>query len=214
MYIELVDQLRCLQPHASSWLVAYAERMSGRDVMDGTLGCPVCAARYEVRDGVAFFGASTAVESRTPSAAPADGEVERAAALLGLAEPGGFVLLEAEWSALAHPLAALTGTHAVALNPTDAVAAGDGVSVIVAPPGALPFATGALRSAALGADAHPELGERVAHALRARGRLVAPASAALPAGTTELARDQRHWVAERGDVASAPVPLALARRSR
>ena len=43
------------------------------------------------------------------------------------------------------------------------------------------------------------------------GRLLAPAEAPVPPDLTELARDPRQWLAERGTVASAPVPLARAR---
>ncbi|MBW7935561.1 MAG: hypothetical protein H3C62_18525, partial [Gemmatimonadaceae bacterium] len=47
--------------------------------------------------------------------------------------------------------------------------------------------------------------------LRPSGRLVAPIDTPLPAGVRELARDDRHWVAEKvGDV----IPLARARRRR
>ena len=45
--------------------------------------------------------------------------------------------------------------------------------------------------------------------LKLGGRLIAPASIAVPAGIRELARDERHWVGEKvGDV----IPLARARR--
>ena len=52
MFVELVDLLRCPRPHEDTWLVAAAEAMSGRHIVRGTLGCPVCEAEYPIRDGV------------------------------------------------------------------------------------------------------------------------------------------------------------------
>jgi hypothetical protein len=37
MFIELVDALRCPVPHEESWLVASADRMEARHIVDGTL---------------------------------------------------------------------------------------------------------------------------------------------------------------------------------
>jgi hypothetical protein len=220
VFIELVDQLRCIQPHADSWLVASAERMSGRDVIEGALGCPVCRARYAVHDGVAYFAdppPARAAPGTAASAGAAGGdEVMRAAALLGLGEPGGFVLLGGAWAALARPLAALAAVQVVVLNPPEPLAAGEGVNVVEAPTGTLPLAASALRGAALGdaEAAAPELVARVVAALRPRARLVAPVWAATPGDVTELARDARHWVGERTGVTSAPVALGVARRTR
>jgi hypothetical protein len=234
VFIELVDQLRCVRPHEDGWLVASAGRMNGRDVMEGELGCPICRARYPVRAGAVYFdgafdaasdAASDGEADAAPDAAanalhrpaePAAEELLRTAALLGLAEPGGFVLLGGEWGDYGGPLAAAAGVQMVLLNPAAAVRAGGGVSVVHAPWGTFPLAAQSLRAAALGGDEAraPELAARVVNALQARGRLVAPATARLPADVVELARDGRHWVAERSGVTSAPVPLGLARRGR
>jgi hypothetical protein len=217
VFIELVDHLRCLRPHAESWLVASADRMQDRAIVEGVLGCPVCRAEYPVRGGVAWFtegagpaGTTAAEADPSSNGAPTPDEVLRAAALLGLTEPGGFVLLTGEWAAFARPLRALVDVHVVLLNPPGprAPVGEAGVSVIEAPPDALPLAGGVLRAAALGAAAaHAPLAPSVVLALRARGRLLAPAAVPRPGDVAELARDHRHWVAERAEVASAPVPL-------
>ncbi|MDE3054540.1 MAG: hypothetical protein KGJ70_11690, partial [Gemmatimonadota bacterium] len=58
-------------------------------------------------------------------------------------------------------------------------------------------------------------GERLGRAvetLRPGGRLVAPARLPVPAGVTELARDEAVWVAERDAGAGGLVPLARGRR--
>ena len=55
MFIELIDALRCVQPHEPTWLVASIERAEGRYIERGVLGCPICRAEYPVIDGVADF---------------------------------------------------------------------------------------------------------------------------------------------------------------
>lgn len=55
MHLELVDLLRCPKPHATSVLVAAANQVEQRFVIDGTLGCPECLAEYPIQQGVAMF---------------------------------------------------------------------------------------------------------------------------------------------------------------
>jgi hypothetical protein len=70
------------------------------------------------------------------------------------------------------------------------------------------MASGSVRGVAL--DIHhaesPWLADAV-RVLRAGGRLVAPASAPLPAGTRELARDDREWVAVAEGTPATIIPL-------
>src|SRR2546423_14793627 len=91
MFIELVDVLRCLNAHEETWLVLAAERMKGRDVIDGVLGCPICRAEYPISAGVAHFGRSAPAE--THSAPPDEDETLRLAALLHLTDTRGYALL-------------------------------------------------------------------------------------------------------------------------
>ena len=48
MFIELLDLLRCTNAHEDTWLVASFKTVSNRFVMDGTLGCPTCSAKYSI----------------------------------------------------------------------------------------------------------------------------------------------------------------------
>ena len=216
MWIELVDQLRCVNAHDDSWLVASFDRMDGRIVLAGTLGCPVCGAEYPIVDGVAWFGrppgaiAGSAPAATNRGASPDVGEeTMRLAALLGLVGAGGTVLLAGTWAELAAPLVQLVQVQALLLDPVTDVPAGEGMG-IVRTDGRIPVAAGALRGAALD-ERSAGLAPRAVEALRARGRLVAPAPAALPEGVVELARDGRHWVAERSAAPSSLVPLRLAK---
>src|SRR5687768_8190638 len=119
MFIELLDTLRCVRAHEDSWLVGSFDELVDRHVIRGTLGCPVCGAEYPVRGGVADFRAGDAGGERRAAAQGGDGSepsspdtpgsagppdeagAMRLAALLGLAEPGGVVILMGQWAAFA-----------------------------------------------------------------------------------------------------------------
>src|SRR5512134_1504766 len=101
MFIELVDSLRCLEPHDETWLVAAVTRMDGRHIAEGVLGCPICRREYPIRDGIGWFTARRdAVPARLTSvAASTDPDrTMRAGALLGLTEAGGIVCVDSEWA--------------------------------------------------------------------------------------------------------------------
>ena len=210
MFVELIDALRCPRPHADTWLVAAAAETRDRCVVRGALGCPTCRAEYPITGGVAAFdqagGAAPAA-----AGAPADpGEAVRLAALLGLTSAGGIVALAGSWDAAADALVAMADVRAVLVEPAHAYRPRPPVGAVT---GAwLPVAAASLRGVALdAATAVPERLAAAVRALRPGGRLVAPADAALPDGARELARDARHWVAERDAPAGAVVPLRRAR---
>ena len=48
MFIELTDHLRCPADHDESFLVLLPLDLAGRDVVQGTLGCPVCQREYAI----------------------------------------------------------------------------------------------------------------------------------------------------------------------
>jgi hypothetical protein len=129
-----------------------------------------------------------------------DEETLRLAALLDLTSGGGVVVLSGSWSENAAKLAAITeDIHVLLHDPETVPGAGDtgSISAIVSP-GRLPLAAGAVRGVALGLSGPgEELGGDAVRSLRAKGRLVAPVGLALPEEVTELARDERVWVAER-----------------
>ena len=217
MFVEMIDLLRCPHPHADSWLVAAAARTVGRHVMDGTLGCPVCEAEYPIHDGIADFG--PAPDAGVPGDEPGGSDAERAmrlAALFGLTGPGGTVALGGrsggDQGVVAALLAELGGVRVLTLDAPAAPLTVDQLSGLRGG-GGLPLAIGSLRAAALDArtaDA-PRLTAAV-QALAPRGRLLAPASAPLPAGVTEIARDDLQWLAERDPSPVESRPVALQRR--
>jgi len=74
----------------------------------------------------------------------------------------------------------------------------------------LPLATGAARSIALDTS-DPQRVRSAARATKIGGRVVAPASAQVPDGVRELARDERVWVGAREAMPSVPIALHVRR---
>lgn len=209
MFIGLVDDLRCPRPHDETWLVASAVRTEGRDILEGTLGCPICHAEYPIHHGAVLFDD---VEPSAGEPAPGGdaGLAMRLAALLDLSDSRGFGVLCGVYAPLAGLLRGVVPPHLIALNLTPAVTMGEGVSTLIIREG-IPLAGATCRGVALDAAhadaAHVEAAVRV---LQPRGRLVAPAATPLPPGVSEMARDDQFWVAER----SAAPPRLVALRGR
>jgi len=133
--VDLADALRCIRPHEPAALITSVDRLAGRQIVTGSLGCPVCDARYPVVEGAAVFDMAWLDRSRAAPPAPAAGEaaVIRVGALLDLTDPAGWVLLEGGISGAGAALHALLDTAVVLLNPPGAVPVGGDVSVIYAP---------------------------------------------------------------------------------
>ena len=191
--------------------MARADELVDRHLVSGELGCPVCGTRYPVREGVVdfAFGASGPVEYVAH-----EGLAVRAAALLGLTEPGGLVVLVGEWSAAANEMLELTeNVQLLALDYARALRSGGALSLARIAE-VLPLAAASARGIALdGAHATPALIEGAARALAPGGRLIAPAAAPIPASLQELARDPEHWLATTiaQTNVSAPVSIGVRR---
>jgi uncharacterized protein YbaR (Trm112 family) len=191
VHIELVDVLRCPNPHEDSWLVASIEQMEQREIVRGTLGCPVCSAEYRIDDRTVLMGGAAAT-----SRSVGGGDPIRLAAMLDLIEPSSFVLLSGDYAPHAAGLREMLDQRVVVLDAPSNVATDIGIYGVRPPEGALPIAAGSARGIALD-ESHAALAARAATALRAGGRLVAPAATPLPPAMHELARDDDVWVAER-----------------
>jgi uncharacterized protein YbaR (Trm112 family) len=215
-----------VRAHEDSWLVARADALDARHIVEGELGCPVCEARYAVHDGIADFTVDAARAPRepqtsqrqAPTSASAGEERQaralRAAALLGLTEPGGIVVLAGEWSACADDLLEMVeGVQLLALDPAPELRSGGALS-LARVRDVLPLAAASVRGIALdAAHATPSLLAGAARALVPNGRLIASVSALVPEALRELARDDELWVAAAAPPSnvSAPVPIGLRR---
>src|SRR5258705_6157586 len=225
MFIELVDALRCPTPHEESWLVAATTRMEFGHIVEGTLGCPVCHAHYPIHRGVVDFrraGAGRSVASfaqddipTAPRAGPVsdarpdEAQATRLAAFLDLTDSTGFALLLGPWGVHAPLLRGLVETPLIVVDPPEGMEGEPGISIIRCDD-ELPLAAGAARGTAIDAGSDARVASAV-RATRAKGRLVAPVSIALPTDVKELARDDAVWVAEREAVASPLLTLHVRR---
>ena len=214
MFIELIDVLRCPNAHEESWLVLASGRIDDRDVMEGVLGCPVCEAEFPIADGVVRF----APESRSDAVAGPSSEEDaiRLAALLDLGTPKGYAIITGTLGDTAPSLRSLTEVQLLLINPRPGIAIGDGISGLTIAPDwtSLPLAPASARALALDATtSHPQLLASL-HIVRPGGRVLAPIALSLPDGASELARDERQWLAERRAAPRESAIIPLERRAR
>jgi len=207
MFTPLVDILRCPNAHEETWLVASIDRADARDILDGTLGCPICLAEYPIRAGVVRFA-----EVVAPTSIPAhEHDAVRLAAALDLTDARMTALLHGAWGALAPILRGESPAQLLLVNPPADISSGDGVSILTAE--TAPVARGSVDAVAVGADASDAMLASLVASLKAGARVVGPIARALPEGLTELARDEEIWVAQlETPAASRPVPIARSAR--
>ena len=145
MFIELTDHLRCPVDHDESFLVLLPDRVEGRSVIQGQLGCPVCGRTFELSNGVLDTGDAPAASASQPSALDA----EALTALVGLSGPGGYLTLVGSVADLWKGIAALNpGVALVAVNPGPEVADAPGISVLRS--GRIPLKSRSMRGVVLG----------------------------------------------------------------
>lgn len=218
MHVNVIELLRCPAGHAESSLVASATRQIERRIIDGSLGCPVCGAEYPIAGAVADLRAAPATvaenEPALQMAAPNEESTVRLAAQLDLVEQGKLVLLAGEYAAMAPPLSVMFDALCIALGvPQDAERHVAEHASVLRVDAIVPLAQSSLHGAAIDeAHSNPFRLSQLSALLRPRGRLVAPASTNLPLGVSELARDEREWVAARTTSRSDVVPLRRAPR--
>jgi len=201
MHLDVIPALRCPREHEESGLVLVADETRGRHVVTGVLGCPVCEAEYPIRAGVAYF-----VDAAASAADARNDEIIRTAAMLGLTEQGGVVMLAGHWASTADAISEIAEALVLVVNPRTQADYGERVSVLFA--NQLPIAEHALRAAAI-----DEPIADVASVLRPKGRLVATHSVPVPSDIAEIARDAEYWVGERREVVPV-LPLTRASRRR
>jgi uncharacterized protein YbaR (Trm112 family) len=144
VFIELTDHLRCPADHEEAFLVLLPERMEERSVRSGTLGCPICDRRFNIREGVLDLGDAPPPPSSETGLEPAD-----AATLLGLGGPGGYLVLAGAPAGASRDITAHSpGVGVVAVNPPETVPDGGLVSVIRG--GRIPLKSRSMRGILLG----------------------------------------------------------------
>jgi hypothetical protein len=211
VFIELIDLLRCVNAHEDTWLVASFRQVTNRMVLEGTLGCPVCSAEYEINQGVADFTSGESIADRDADRAHASHRREelatRAGAYLDATQPGTTIVLGGLWAYAAHDLAEMADVRVIALNAPSGVEASERVGLVRV--GArIPLATNSAHGAALDSWFSAATVDEALRVVRAAGRVVAPTSLSAPENATVLAHDEQYWVGEK-----APEMISLRRSS-
>ena len=209
MFVELIETLRCPRPHEDAQLVASSTRTEARHIVDGVLGCPVCGAEFTIANGVARFGEQP---QATQPEAPDPETAMRIAAFLELTDARGFALLCGRWGAHVDQVQRLTETQLVLVNPPSDVPADVAAGVVLTSEG-MPFAAGSARALALDGPASSDFITSAIRAVRAGGRVLGPASLALPEDVTEIARDARMWVGEKTAASDATPRLVSIKKA-
>jgi uncharacterized protein YbaR (Trm112 family) len=86
MYLVLTDVLTCPRCGPEQGLIVRSDRMEGRRVLEGALGCPNCEAQYPVRGGLADFRGSDLGRALGPVSPGSNLDATRGAALLGITQ--------------------------------------------------------------------------------------------------------------------------------
>jgi hypothetical protein len=212
VFIELIDLLRCTKPHDETWLVAAFNTVSNRFVQEGKLGCPTCSAEYWIREGVGDFSGGATVpasdEERGETGHDREELATRIGAYLDATEPGATVVLGGLWAYAAQELSEMSEVRVLALNAPSEVRESERVGLLRVA-AEIPLATGSVLGVAFDAWFPPDFAESAARVVRPGGRVVGPASAAVPSGFTVLAHDDKYWVAEK-----PPEVIPIRRASR
>jgi uncharacterized protein YbaR (Trm112 family) len=144
MFIELTDLLRCPNPHDESFLVLLPDRMDGRSVRTGQLGCPVCGRTFDLTEGVFDAGGAPAASAENTGLG-----AENVSVLIGLSGPGGYLALVGPVASLWKDVARLNpGVALVAINPPKEVKDSAGISVVRG--GMIPLKSRSVRGVVLG----------------------------------------------------------------
>ena len=206
MHVLLTDVLICPRCGPQWPLILLAERTESRRIQAGTLGCANCHTHFRVDDGFADLRLEAETETGAEAEAghhASDEEAMRTAALLGITEGPGLVLVAGPGAVNAAAIAHLVpGLEVIAAWPPMASQPeAEGVTRL-AVGAVLPFRNASLRGVALTGGSDAEIAE-AARVVAARGRVVVFNVAASiaekleGAGLRVLARDERATVAAR-----------------
>ena len=176
MHILLTDLLTCPRCGPGFGLILLGDRIENRRVLEGVLGCPNCRERYPVRKG--FGDLRAPPRSSLPAVlppAPADDEetVTRVAALLGVREGPGYLVLAGPVARAAPALAGLLErVEVVTMAPElREWKEEEGVSRLTASPG-LPFQSRRIRGVFLDGPSGASFLEEAVRVVGPGGRIV------------------------------------------
>lgn len=183
MFIELSEALACPACGPPQGLVVVVDRLDGRRVMEGFLGCPICEARFPIRTGIVDLAHPT--DAVPPPELDPKQTAVMIAALFDIRDGNGYLLLDEALGPVAAGVAEMTGgCEVIALagpeyGHRESIEADDGWNDSMAPgtsrvTGAgrsLPVQNGRLRALAMGQPTEARLRDAI-RALAPDGRLV------------------------------------------
>jgi hypothetical protein len=196
MFIEAIDKLRCVRDHEDSWLVAKFVEMQDRYFQEGELGCPVCEARYPVRNGIVYFSPMQPRAARGAMAGDSPDDLFALAAMLDLSAPDRTVVLCDGWTCFAPALSKISEPHVFVVNADAGYGPSECIYEVVSTAG-IPLAPASVDAVALDAGASRELVQSAVRVLREGGRLVGASGLAVPPEVLLLASDEKQWVARK-----------------
>ncbi len=213
MHVDLIESLRCPRRHEDGWLVAATDEVIDRQIVRGTLGCPICGGEWRIQAGELDFGQVAFAVHETAGTdtgaahelASAESHAMRLAALLDLRDANGFVVLTGESALVADTLHSLTGVRVLAVNASRGAATRHSRLRVA---NALPLGVGTARGVVLDSmHGDSDWLDSAVRAVARGGRVVAPTHVHVPSDVEELARDEREWVGAVRVAASGLVPL-------
>lgn len=200
MRLELAERLRCPDEHVPTPLVVVAREKRDREIVGGFAGCPVCHLEARFAAGHVRFEETLSEFMAQGSSIVGpwwEADLDRTIALLGLAEPGGAVLLTGRYAALGEALSIKADVAVVVMSRVVLPVASERIAAVTGDLPVVPFTDATFRAAAVDAWSPSGFIADAARTVAVGGRVLVPVSAWLPAGLEELARDDREWVAAR-----------------
>ena len=170
MHLVLTDVLSCPKCGPKAGLIVLADRIDGRRIVDGRLGCPNCQTNYPVVGGVADLriGNGRPIENTSGY----DGDPLRLAALSGITEPRGFALVIGPAASVAARIVELIPNLELAvIAEPGSVSPTPGISPLLVDAG-LPFTGSSLRAVIVTGDVSEELLRDCARVVAGGARVV------------------------------------------
>jgi hypothetical protein len=208
VFIEAIDKLRCVRNHEDSWLVAKFVEMRDRDFWEGELGCPVCEARYMVREGIVYFSPMRPRSTESLTQPDSEEDLFALAAMLDLSAPDRTIVLCDSWTRFAAAISRISEPHVFVVNGASREEKSECIYDVVSD-AAIPLAPGSVDAVALGSRASNSMISSAVTVLRDGGRLVATAKIEVPEEIVLLASADDHWV---GQKRGSFIPLRRASR--
>lgn len=207
MFFELTELLTCPRCGPKFGLVLLVEELSERRVHRGWLGCPKCRRDYPVRGGVADLRLTPESSVGPPASADAGDLPVKIAALSGLSEGPGYLMVDARLAHVAADVAdLLPGLEVIAFGVAPKGSSErQGVSWILAD-FCFPLALYKLRAAAIAPRGDSALVAAAARVVAPGGRLVlfdaseTDNDEVRESGLEVIAREGGTTVAERKDM--------------